>query len=710
MADTSVSAPRQRSPKHGSQESMDVQIALSRLVKSHAPAAMDVSSSDSHSRGDNKESRAQRINDGQPAHIDLQIDDPVSDQLADHDSNEKANQNGDSECQQPHLIQDPLGLCSPPSPSPFPDGFCEAMGVKSRARKSRVALIPFYIIVPESRLHRAWLFILLVLLAYTVFVMPWRIAFADADAVFIADIVVDVFFGLDVVISFFTAYENNRGRLETDQYRITSHYLSTYFIIDIVSIFPFFLFVRADDGLVMSVLRVPRLIKLLKLVRIVKLLRNYRLRSLLISVEYSPYVHQKLLRIVELAAVVLAFAHFSACIWYYLGAVYREQNIGPGISWIERVGGTSVFQESDWYKYTLALYWSLSTLTTVGYGDISAQTPAELVFAMLSMIMGSTVFAYTTATVASMIRERDQRAQHLRDKMSRLRTFASAHNLSNRLRSSLTKRMNTIWTAHSANEGRHMAELMNEFPSDLAIRVTAEVHRDLIERSSFTSTYSDRPNFILSLFRQLLPLKLVQGEMLAHQGDHVHNWYIVESGEVRAVHPVYPTVVVYQSYTFGQTLGDIGLFQRSIGGPDVWLSSIRCTSTCRLWLIDGDTFMKMVSHFGFEERFRIASQEKAEEMSRAISQADRKISMLENRISSPTELAMTVPAAMDAIESKRRLSSVDFSVLTRTPSHFRDDATSKFQEQARELAEAIRQVKVQFQALELAMASFSKAG
>ena len=58
------------------------------------------------------------------------------------------------------------------------------------------------------------------------------------------------------------------------------------------------------------------------------------------------------------------------------------------------------WDNSGWRRYLVALYWAITSLATVGYGDITPNTNAEVVLAMVVMISGTTFFGALTASVA----------------------------------------------------------------------------------------------------------------------------------------------------------------------------------------------------------------------------------------------------------------------------------------------------------------------
>ena len=52
--------------------------------------------------------------------------------------------------------------------------------------------------------------------------------------------------------------------------------------------------------------------------------------------------------------------------------------------------------------YANAFYFILTTITTVGYGDITGNTTLELLFSMIVEFVGLTFFSFLTGTISVM--------------------------------------------------------------------------------------------------------------------------------------------------------------------------------------------------------------------------------------------------------------------------------------------------------------------
>ena len=57
--------------------------------------------------------------------------------------------------------------------------------------------------------------------------------------------------------------------------------------------------------------------------------------------------------------------------------------------------------------YTVSLYWSVATITTVGYGDISGTNNLERLFCSMVMIFGVFAFSLANGSVTSIIQNID---------------------------------------------------------------------------------------------------------------------------------------------------------------------------------------------------------------------------------------------------------------------------------------------------------------
>ena len=64
----------------------------------------------------------------------------------------------------------------------------------------------------------------------------------------------------------------------------------------------------------------------------------------------------------------------------------------------------------DWIGevYVTSMYWTITTMSTVGYGDISGTNSSERIFCAAIMIIGVTLFSYVNGAVASLLANFDQ--------------------------------------------------------------------------------------------------------------------------------------------------------------------------------------------------------------------------------------------------------------------------------------------------------------
>jgi hypothetical protein len=90
--------------------------------------------------------------------------------------------------------------------------------------------------------------------------------------------------------------------------------------------------------------------------------------------------------------------------YYHLPGSTPEQSI-TNTNWIIR----NNFQNlTNFQIYTIAFYFTVTTITTVGYGDISGTNSTERYVAVLNMVMGVVIFSLVSSAITSIIQSFDE--------------------------------------------------------------------------------------------------------------------------------------------------------------------------------------------------------------------------------------------------------------------------------------------------------------
>jgi hyperpolarization activated cyclic nucleotide-gated potassium channel 1 len=80
-------------------------------------------------------------------------------------------------------------------------------------------------------------------------------------------------------------------------------------------------------------------------------------------------------------------------------------------------------------QYMLSLYWTFTTMSTVGYGDITGHTTLEMMLAIILMIFGVCFFSFTIGSLASIFNRIDSKEAILNNKMAIIDEFAKEAHL-----------------------------------------------------------------------------------------------------------------------------------------------------------------------------------------------------------------------------------------------------------------------------------------
>lgn len=439
--------------------------------------------------------------------------------------------------------------------------------------------IPRCIILPNSNARFTWDVVIVFLMVYTIIYLPYKIGFGTDSTWDIVELVVDVFFLADVAVSFFLAVENEDGSLCVDRREIACRYLRSWFFVDIVAAFPFSLlgFSNVSD--------VTHGVKTIKLLRMVKILRLYRIQKLYNWVIHHPAVHKPTLKLTWFMLLLFMFSYISGCLWHFCGEIEETDD-----SWIDRAFGTGIRERSSSYKLLVSMYWSLTTLTTVGYGDISAQTSPEIIFSLVIMLCGASLFSFITASAIQMLKRTDNLKIQLKADIETLVEFARRKGLSAQIVNTAVMNLQDRYLSKTGDTAE-IEPVLEKLSPQLHRMINRIVHADLLQRSSFFKQFSNHPHFIDELLTVAKQGLVYPGEFVVNQGGSCNEFYIMQTGKV--------------SYVFTQTaeikiepLGDWEIF----GHEFILVAShafcnVLCVKETHFLTIDRKSFLQILSRF-----------------------------------------------------------------------------------------------------------------
>uniref|UniRef100_A0A4W5KCZ6 Voltage-gated delayed rectifier potassium channel KCNH4 n=1 Tax=Hucho hucho TaxID=62062 RepID=A0A4W5KCZ6_9TELE len=404
------------------------------------------------------------------------------------------------------------------------------------AKKSKFILLHF------STFKAGWDWLILLATFYVAVTVPYNVCFiGDHDltrSTTVSDIAVEILFIIDIVFSFRTTYVSKSGQVIFSARLICIHYMTTWFIIDLVAALPFDLLYAFKVSVVSLLIGYPipppfsskhndgHYVHLLKTVRLLRLLRLLQ--------KMDRYSQHSTVVLTLLMSMFALLAHWMACIWYVIGKKEMEAN---AYSWdiespydpLGEVNGTGLSGPSLRSVYIASLYFTLSSLTSVGFGNVSANTDAEKIFSICTMLIGALMHALVFGNVTAIIQRMYSRWSQYHTRTKDLKDFIRVHHLPQDLKQRMLEYFQTTW---SVNNGIDSNEVIQLIKDELRSDITMHLNKEILELSLFASASR---GCLRSLSLHIKTTFCAPGEYLLRQGDALQAIFFVCSGSMEVL-------------------------------------------------------------------------------------------------------------------------------------------------------------------------------
>jgi voltage-gated potassium channel len=292
-----------------------------------------------------------------------------------------------------------------------------------------------------------WHVIIALAILFTAAEAPWTFTFNTRIQMW--QVIVDIIFACLFIadLSYSVRRYRHQKKLPLSQQMPKSKFILQT-VVDILACIPFdVLFYFFGLG---GASRAMKLLRMLRLVRIVKLW------GLISSMPIIP----RALKVFLVSTGSLILIHWFTSIWIL---------IHPLEAGMDRVS-----------YYIECFYWAVTTLTTVGYGDITPKTNAGRIYTMFVMFIGVGVYGFVIGNISRIFAESARYKEQTREKYAELNTFMKYYHIPNRLQGAVFNYYNHLFTKRlSDNDAKIISELPQALKAELQVYMNMKLIRNL---------------------------------------------------------------------------------------------------------------------------------------------------------------------------------------------------------------------------------------
>ncbi|XP_041422733.1 potassium voltage-gated channel subfamily H member 2 isoform X2 [Xenopus laevis] len=450
-------------------------------------------------------------------------------------------------------------------------------------------------ILHYSPFKAVWDWLILLLVIYTAIFTPYSAAFLlgeqeevdneqcgySCNPLSVVDLIVDIMFIIDILINFRTTYVNINEEVVSHPGKIAIHYFKGWFLIDMVAAIPFDLLIFGSGSE-----ETTTLIGLLKTARLLRLVRVARKLD-----RYSEYGAAVLFLLMCTFALI---AHWLACIWYAIGNMEHYDLEYRPIGWLYSLGvqimkpynstnaksGPSI---ND--KYVTALYFTFSSLTSVGFGNVSPNTNSEKIFSICVMLIGSLMYASIFGNVSAIIQRLYSGTARYHTQMLRVREFIRFHQIPNPLRQRLEEYFQHAW---SYTNGIDMNAVLKGFPECLQADICLHLNKSLLQNCK--PFKGATKGCLRALAMKFKTTHAPPGDTLVHAGDVLTAIYFLSRGSIEILRGDVVVAILGKNDIFGEP---INLYAR----PGKSNADVRALTYCDLHKIHREDLLEVLDMY-----------------------------------------------------------------------------------------------------------------
>ena len=238
--------------------------------------------------------------------------------------------------------------------------------------------------------------------------------------------------------------------------------------------------------------------------------------------------------------------HIFSCSWIYL-YVYSIRN-GSNKNWVI---SQNVEISNTVKLYVTSFYFSLTTLLSVGYGDINPINTYETMFCIVFMVIGCFFYSFLITLTSFIYNKKETKLSIFLKKKGILDDIHTTYNLNY----DLYKKLYQAIGLENKEINKEKISLIEDLPRNLTMTMQRYLYRDIVSRLHFFEEASNK-NLIYEICHNLKHSKYFSNIVLLNAGGLLEEIFFVYKGSLILSlgdkYGNYPISKVTRGFSFGE--------------------------------------------------------------------------------------------------------------------------------------------------------------
>jgi len=392
-----------------------------------------------------------------------------------------------------------------------------------------------FFISPESNLILILDFLVLLCFMICIIYIPVKISFYQYNCIIIniADIFcfyfIDILFIIDLLIGLYRGYYNNEFKLVFNNKKILKRYIATFFAYDLISAMPVLsLFIHYYSNYCVKINinnnNMHYLIVILcnfKLLKYIKIKDSNKFLDNINDIFSKNYYSEKFFNSIKIMFMYFSILHYLVCCHIFIG-----YNFHP--SWLFTI--QRQYHMKDYLSiYITSLYYLITTLTTVGYGDIVCISTPERVYKLIELSLGIILYSYIISKLGDMVKAESYSTMKYNNNLAILEdirvtypnmTFKLYHKILHHLQTNIRQQRKS-----------NLNLLINSLPYILQHILLFTIHKNYISNFNFFKKCYNS-NFIAYSLMHFIPISYKKQTLLLKEDQLIDNVIFINEGRL----------------------------------------------------------------------------------------------------------------------------------------------------------------------------------